>query len=280
MNTYFDVGGKRFGSREEAVEEMKKWRADTTKFDIHQVAVTEVTRKTAKGKILTEVVRGSLDGVPRILSVRELPPIYVVSDTDVKRFHYQGPYGATRADAEAERARQQSKIEKLAALTESDIREVHVPTLADILERDGDKIDGLQTEAQEASKELDRLEEQASSYVASALADLDRQAAVLKAEAAQLFGVGKAQEKFDAAVEAFHEVIHFDELEEKTQKKLHEDHESDCWPNSDCREHGECTFEPDSGDVEEYLLDHAEEFEVEEEIAGKDTATKAAKTKG
>jgi hypothetical protein len=274
MKTYFDVGNERFGSREAAVERVKTWNADTSVFHVHQVANTEVTRRNAKGKAFTELVRGSLDGVPRILSVRELPPIYVVSDTDVKPFRYQGPCGATRADAEAERAKRQSRVEKLAALTESDIREVYVPTLADILERDEDKVDGLQTEVKEASKELKRLKEQASSSVASALADLDRQAAVLKAEAAKIFGVEKAQERFDAAVEAFHEAIHFDELEEEVQEKLHEVHGLDCWPNSDCR--GECTFEPDSDDVEEYLLEHAEEFEIEEEIADTETATEAA----
>jgi hypothetical protein len=274
MQTYFDVGNERFESWEAAVERVKKWNADTTRFHVHEVANTEVTRRTAKGKVLTELVRGSLDGVPRILSLRELSPIYVVSDTDVKPLRYQGPCGATRPDAEAERAKRQSRVEKLAALTESDIREVHVPTLADILERDGDKIDGLKTEVEEASEELQRFEEQASSSVASALTDLDRQAAVLKAEAAKLFGVENAQRKLDAAVEAFHEAIHFDELEEEVQEKLHEDHGLDCWPNSDCR--GECTFEPDSDDVEEYLLEHAEEFEVEEGIAGKDTATEAA----
>jgi hypothetical protein len=271
MNTYFDVGNERFESREKALEKIKKWNADTTVFHIHEVANTEVTRRTAKGNVLTELVRGSIDAVPRIISARELNPTYVVLDTDAKPPRYFGhqTYFTTRAEAEGERAKRQSMVEKLAALTEDDIREVHVPSLADILERSGDKIDGLYTEALEASLGLEQLKGQASSFVVPALA-------TLQAEAAKRFGVEKAQEKFDAAMEAFHKAIHFDQLEEEALEKLREDHRPDCWPDSDCRVAGECTYDPtEDEDVEEYLLEHAEEFEVEDGITDKDTVAEA-----
>ena len=199
MKTYFHVEDERFESRDHACGRVRLCRNDSTVFHVHEVANSEVTRKTSKGNILTEVVRGSLDGVPRIVSVRELNPTYVVLDTDAKPLRYTGhTYFATRAEAEVERANRQSKVQKLAALTESDIRDVHVPSLADILAQDADKIEARQVEAEEARKELQRLEEQASSSVASALADLDRQAACLKAKAAKLFGVEEAHEKHPA----------------------------------------------------------------------------------
>jgi hypothetical protein len=285
VNTHFDVGGKRFESREKAIEQVKEWNADTRKFHVHEVAQTEVTRKTAKGKVLTEVVRGSLDGVPRIVFVRELSPTYVVLDSDGYPLRYQGSdaYFAIRTDAEAERAKLQSGVEKLAAITESDIREVHVPTLADVLGRDEEKLAELQTEVEEARKEWARLREQADSSVASALANLKRQAAVLRAEAANLkaeaakqFGVENAWEKFYAAIVAFKKAIHFDELEQEVLKKSHEIHRWECFPDSECGSHGQCTFEPDRDEVEEYLLENAEQFEIEEEIGGGDKAKTAA----
>ncbi len=282
MNTYFDVGDERFKSREAATEQVKTWNADTTVFHVQEVANTEVTRKSAKGNIVTEVVRGgSLDGVPRIISVRQLSATYVVLDTDAKPLRHYGhdTYFATRVEAEGERAKRQSKVEKLAALTEADIKEVHVPTLADILERDADKIKDLETEFRNALEELKGLEHQASSSIASALADLETRAVALKAEAAALkaeaakgFGVEDAAKKYRAAVKRHDEAIHLPEFEDEIREKLHNDHSSDCWPNSDCRERDqysgelECTYEPDDEEVEEYLLENAEEFEVEEEL--------------
>src|SRR5271155_38191 len=153
MRSYFYVEDERFESREHALGRVRLCRADSTVFHVHEVANFEVTRKTAKGDIHTEVVRGSLDGVPRIISVRELTPTYIVLDTDTKPLRYSGhTYFATRVEAEAERAKRQSKVQKLAALTESDIREVHVHSLADILARDADRIEGRQAEAKAARK--------------------------------------------------------------------------------------------------------------------------------
>src|SRR5258708_32085000 len=113
MNTYLEVGNTRFESREEATKQIAKWRADTAAFSVCEVANTEVTRKTAKGNIITETVRGSLDKVPRIISVRQLDPTYIV--VDVKR---ERDYGLpwyqhlTRADAEQQRAERQSEADR------------------------------------------------------------------------------------------------------------------------------------------------------------------------
>src|SRR6266478_5019588 len=98
MNTYFEVGDARFKSREGAIELINRWKADTTKFYVHEVENTEVTRKTAKGNIITEPARGSLNGVPRIISVLKLNPTYIVLNTDAKPLRYGGyqTYFATR----------------------------------------------------------------------------------------------------------------------------------------------------------------------------------------
>lgn len=253
VNTYFDVGNVRFESREGATEQIKKWKADTTTFSVCEVQNTEVTRKTAKGDIITEHVYGSLERVPRIISARTLDPMYLVVDTeDVNKVvngvgvsmwnkHFKTP-----AEAEQEREKRQGDVERRAALAEADIKEICVPTLADILERDEDKIDKLREEMNDTGKVLRELKKS-------------------KQKAHEIWDdpeLQQAQEKFDAAENAYHEAIHYDEFEEEVVEKLQEGHNSDCWPDSDCRQ---CSYEPDSDEIEEYLEENAEEFEVTDE---------------
>ena len=228
---------------------------------------TEVTRKTAKGDIITELVRGRLERVPRIISIRNLDPTYIVVDSarmDRAWVERNGPHFTTLAEAIQKRAQQRDEVEKLAALTHADIEEVHVSTLADILERDADKINALEAEYTQARKEFDQLEKQAEASIAADVANLERQIAATRTMAAELFGVTEAKKKFDAAVQAHNKAIHYDELEEEVLEKMHQEHGHDCWPNSDCRVAGECTYEPEWYEIEEYLLEHAEDFEVEE----------------
>jgi hypothetical protein len=59
---------------------------------VHEVENTEVTRKTAKGQIITETVQGSLDRVPRIISTRKLDPTYIVVNSI--HFHLTNDIGA------------------------------------------------------------------------------------------------------------------------------------------------------------------------------------------
>ncbi len=267
MNTYFEVGNGRLGSREEAMKQVAWWKANPVSFSVCEMANTEVTRKTAKGNIITERIRGGLERVPRIISAKTLDPLYIVFDTAHGKLPAYGNLYwhfsfSTRAEAEHERVKRQGEADRLAALTEGDIREVQVPTLADILERDADKIEELQTEVWKASEELKRLKEQASSSVASEVADLEKRIADLKEQTAKQVGVPDAQGKFDAAALAYHKAIHFDELVEEAEEKLHEYHRLDCWPDSRCRVAGECTYDPAAENIEEYLMENAEKFEV------------------
>ncbi len=268
MNTYFDVGDQRFESRERAVEQVASWNAATVRFSVQEVENTEVTRKSAKGNVITERVFGSIEKVPRVISTRKLDQTYIVLDTlaAYPAHHYLGAYRhfPTFGEAERERAERQEKADKLAALTDADIREVRVPTLEDVLERDADKIKGLETEIGKTRKEWEQLKEQASSCVASEIADLQTRIDGLRVEAAKRFGVQDSELKFDGAVQAYDKAIYFEQLEKEAVEKLLEDHSSDCWPDSGCRHAGECTYEPDADEITEYLLEHPEEFEVEE----------------
>jgi hypothetical protein len=134
---------------------------------------------------------------------------------------------------------------------------VHVQTLADILDRDKDKIKGLRAEDIKAAKRFSQLEKQAE-------ASIEKQVAALKAKAAKKFGLQQAKKQLVAAATAYHEAIHYDEFEEEVVETLREEHSSNCWPDSDCREAGECTYEPEIEEIEEYLTEHAEDFEFEE----------------
>jgi hypothetical protein len=61
---------------------------------------------------------------------------------------------------------------------------------------------------------------------------------------------------------AWNKATHLDELEDEiSELLLSEHHENDCWPDSDCRQ---CSYEVDESEVEEYLFEHAEDFEVED----------------
>ena len=223
MNTYFVVGGKRFQSREQAAAQINNWKRRT--FSVHEEQNTEVTRKTARGNVITERVRGgNLEGMPRIISVRQLTTFSVVDETG----YLHSSWHLTREAAEQERARWQGEADKLASFNEADIKAVHfhVLTLEEILERDADKIAGLEAEIGNARQNLKQ-----------------------------------ANEQFDAAVEAYHKAVHYDELADEVEVKLREDHSGEgCWPDSDCRQ---CSYEPD---IEGYLLDNSEDFEVEEII--------------
>jgi hypothetical protein len=273
MNTYFEVGNGRFELREQAVKLVQQWKPASV-FMVHEVENTQVTRKTAKGDIIIETVRGSLERVPRIISVQKLNATYVVADASVcgadvgsnrpwKGFtHFE-----SRTEAEQDRAKRQGEADKLAALTEADIKELHVPTLDEILERDADKIKALEAEVRRTGEHWEQLKKQTEASIAAEVANLESQIATVKAEAAQRFGLQEAEEKYRASEQAYNKAIHLWELEEEVREKMQEEHSQDCWPDSDCR--GGCTFEEDLGDaeVEEYLLEHAEEFEVEEDTA-------------
>lgn len=280
----------RFHSREAAIEEIKKWKADTRIFSVHELENADVTRKSAKGNIFTETIHGkkNLERAPRILSVRHLNPTYVVvsNHTDLNMDSRNWGYFKhfqTRAEAEQERAKRQHEIETLAAFTEADIK-IHtitdadikevdaVLTLADLLERDADKIAALETEIAKARENFEQLGKQAQGSIAPEVANLNVQIAALveqiadlKVNAAARFGLQQAQEKLTAAVQNYREAIHYDEFEEQALEKMREDHNTDCWPNSECRVAGECTYDPEEYEPEEYLLENAEEFELEDE---------------
>jgi hypothetical protein len=117
-------------------------------------------------------------------------------------------------------------------------KKIQTETLADILDRDEDKIDAMQAEIKNAKENLEQLKKQAESAT----------------------GVPQAEERFKAAVKVYHDAIHYDEFEADIATKLQEGHEQDCWPDSDCRA---CSYEPDSDEIEEYLLDYAVDFEIE-----------------
>jgi hypothetical protein len=140
---------RRFESREEATKQIAKWRSDATALAALVVCErenTEVTRKTAKGQIITETVQGSLERVPRIISTRKLDPTYILVNREFDPFHLTGYQNFTRAEAEQERAKRQSEADKLAALTEADIEEV-APTLAfNRLERIPRMLGGVNTD--------------------------------------------------------------------------------------------------------------------------------------
>ncbi len=232
MNTYFDVGDQRFESRERAVEQVASWNAATVRFSVQEVENTEVTRKSAKGNVITERVFGSIEKVPRVISTRKLDQTYIVLDTlaAYPAHHYLGAYR-------------------------------HFPTFG---EAEREQIKGLETEIGKTRKEWEQLKEQASSCVASEIADLQTRIDGLRVEAAKRFGVQDSELKFDGAVQAYDKAIYFEQLEKEAVEKLLEDHSSDCWPDSGCRHAGECTYEPDADEITEYLLEHPEEFEVEE----------------
>jgi hypothetical protein len=78
--------------------------------------------------------------------------------------------------------------------------------------------------------------------------------AVLKGE------VQLAEQKLNAAVEAYRKAIHYDKFEEQIREQWRDGHNRECWPDSDCRQ---CSYEPDADGIEEYLVENAEEFEVE-----------------
>jgi hypothetical protein len=269
MKTYFEVDDRRFESREEAITQMDRWKASIPALSVCEVQNAEVTRKTAKGHTLTELARGNVEQGPRITSIRKLAPTYIIV-TDGRRPRMDGTpssevngskHFSTAADAEQERAKRQGEAERLAALTVADIREVYVPTLADILERDAGKIDCLVVEMDAAKKHMEETERQTVLSVSAEIANLERQIHALRADAAKRFGLQRAQEKFTAAVQAYIDAIHLDEFEDQVSEKLQDQHHDDCWPSSECRS---CTYEPDSDEIEEYLLEHADEFEVNE----------------
>ncbi len=273
MNTYFEVGNQRFDSREEASKQIAKWKANPATFSVHEVENTEVTRKTAKGEIITENVRGGLDRVPRIISIRKLDPTYIVVNGSSPYGYYRYSnyliYHSSRVEAEQERAKLQNEVERLAALTDADITEVQMPTLADILERDADKIECLEAEVGKTREHWEQLQKQAKSSIEKRVADLTAEIVALHVVAAKQFGVPVALEKFHAAAKAYHEAIHYDEFEEQVTEKMQEEHaHGGCWPDSDCRVGGECTYleELGSDEIEEYLLENAEDFEVEEDV--------------
>src|SRR5260370_40060711 len=176
MNTYFEVGNGRLGSREEAMKQVAWWKANPVSFSVCEMANTEVTRKTAKGIIITERIRGGLERVPRIISAKTLDPLYIVFDTAHGKLPAYGNLYwhfsfSTRAEAEHERVKRQGEADRLAALTEGDIREAQVPTLPAILERGADKIEELRPEVWKATDKLKPPKAQASSSVASEAAD-------------------------------------------------------------------------------------------------------------
>jgi hypothetical protein len=295
-NTHFEIerGGvrvdKRFHSREYAIGQIKEWRADNRTFSVHEMQNAEVTRKSAKGNIFTETVHGSLERVPRIISVRQLNPTFVVvsNQTDLNMESRNWGYFKhfqTRAEAEQERAKWQNEIETLAAFTEADVKlhtitdadieEVDaVLTLADLLERDADKIKALESEISNAQENCERLGKQAEKSIAPEVADLNIQIAALaqktadlKVEAATRLGLPQAQENLNAAIQKYNEAIRLDGFEDQALEKMREDHNSDCWPNSECRVAGECTWEEELGahEIEEYLLENAEKFKLDDE---------------
>jgi hypothetical protein len=72
-----------------------------------------------------------------------------------------------------------------------------------------------------------------------------------------------AEQKLNAAVEAYRKAIHYDKFEKQLRERMRDGHNRRCWPDSDCHQ---CSYEPDADEIEKYLVENAEDFEVEGEL--------------
>lgn len=268
------VGGEQFGSRELAEEAVRQWQAMKGKvYSVLEVQHSEVTRKSIKGNVVTEKVLGSLERVPRIISVRTLDTTYTAARAPLSELTQNdlrhATHFPTRAEAETYRAQVQARAEELATLTEADIieeqqqvREVLVPTLEDVLDHEHRK--RLLIAVVAANNNLTELRKQADTSIKSQVTDLEAQIAALKAKAAQDCGVVQAELEREAAEDAYHKAIHYDEFEEKALAMMVERHRNYCWPDSYCRVAGECTYEPCEWEIQEHIVEHANDFELPE----------------
>ena len=259
MKTRFQIEGRTFNSKEDAVRQLSWWKNVPT-FSVRQIQNVEVTRKTRRGDIITEIVHDGIEQVPGVISSCSLDPTYSVVSSG-RSFNVVWEIFPTVEEAEQERAKRQSSADKLAALTEADIQEIKMPTLADILERDADEISALSEEASRTKNDCEFLVRLAEAHAAPQVADLESQIAAVKAKTAAELGLQQVQEKARAAAKAYNDAIHYDQFSEQAAEALLEEHHDNCWPNSDCRQ---CDYEPDEEEIEEYLLEHAEEFEIRE----------------
>jgi hypothetical protein len=281
LNTYFVLDGAHFDSRDEAVNQLKNFKEavnqlknlkDEDIFAVREVERTRVIRRSAAGNIITEIVEGSLEKVPRIISTDKLSPVFQVHTigSPYSRGTFstrdEAEQGRKRAQAEAEqmRSERQAKADARALLTEADITEVHVSTLADVLERDEEKIDELKTKVSNAEQAVKAFVRQIN-HTTKTAAELQDEIASLQAQLAvrKLFEhvAARELEELKTATQAYREAIHWDEFSDEAYEKLGQEHR--CFPDDDCRGDNECTYEPDDDEIEEYLLDNAEELEIE-----------------
>lgn len=283
MNTYFVVDGGRYcDSRDEAVNQLKRFKGKPT-FAVREMERTKVTRRSAAGNILTEIVQGSLEKVPRIISSEKLDPVfyvYTVGSPFNPRWAHLGEF-STREEAEQKRSEEQAEADARALLTEADIKEVHVPTLADILERDEAKIDELRDRLSKASQSVTTLLQQANAPEAGAaglekeITGLEKEITSLGGQLALLKDQLATRKQFDKdhetelgelklaeqASQAYYDSIGWDKFADQAREKLGEDH--NCWPGDRCRGEDECTYEPDEDEIEEYVFDNADDFELD-----------------
>lgn len=275
LNTYFVVGGHSFDSREGAVNQLARFKKKET-FAIQEIEQTKVTRRSAAGNVLTEIVKGSLEKVPRIISTEKLSPlfyVYTVGSPFDPRWAHRGEF-STSEEADRKRGEEQAQADARALLTEADIKEVHVSTLADIFERDDAKIDELGGRVFKANQSVIALLKQTNTPMQTA-AELENQICALQNVLGNLQIQMVARTRFEEvhkgeleelklakqASKAYYDSIHWDKFADQAHEKLVEDHR--CWPDDACREGGECTYEPDEDEIEEYVFDNADDFELD-----------------
>jgi hypothetical protein len=141
-----------------------------------------------------------------------------------------------------------------------------IVTLGVILKRDKEKIDELDQSGTLAHRQLTTLRQTIEQEKLSVTAELRSQIAAMEKVIDEKYAseIGSLTTTIQQTQMAWNKMVHLDEFEEKIIDLLLEEHSQTCYPDSDCR--GECSYQEivgDCGEVEEYLFEHAEDFEIE-----------------
>ncbi len=142
-------------------------------------------------------------------------------------------------------------------------------TLDVILERDEKNIDELTEILRLAHPRLAALEQTVEQEKKTATEDLRAKVAAAEQIIDEKYAGerGALTAQIDQTTVAWSKATHLDELKERIYDLLLSEHHDNCWPDSDCR--GECSYEPDDSEIEEYLFENAEKFQVEDKSANR-----------
>jgi hypothetical protein len=163
-------------------------------------------------------------------------------------------WAARNAEAEAAEA---ERVRKVAS--------GEILTLDVILKRDEEKIDQLTETLKLTQPRLAALEQTIEQEKKAATEDLRAKVAATEQFIDEKYAGerGALTTQIDQTTVAWNKATHLDELDEQIYDALlSEHHDSDCWPDSDCR--SECSYQPDDSEIEEYLFENAENFQVED----------------